>query len=101
MFDCISNRCINWEGKLMGSFDTLHITCPNCGKIHPVQSKAGKCMMHDYTPQDAPLAIIAEFAGEHIQCENCDTIYRVSVQHFVQIIPTAMPALCITGNCDE
>lgn len=55
----------------MGMFDTVWLPCPNCGKQVGFQSKAGECILRDYSCA-APIAIAEDVDGDTESCEGCD-----------------------------
>lgn len=54
----------------MGMFDSLYVECA-CGKQVEFQSKAGPCILNNYTIKDVPKAIAADLIGESDQCQAC------------------------------
>ena len=56
----------------MGMFDTVHARCPNCGADITTQSKAGACLLHDYSTESLPMAVAADVEGECMHCGVCD-----------------------------
>ena len=59
----------------MEKTDTLNLLCPSCGSFIEVTTYSGKCQRETYSPDNAPLIIIAEVndmskKGE-IQCMIC------------------------------
>jgi uncharacterized Zn finger protein len=64
----------------MGCFDTVLIPCPTCGQDYPEQTKAGACLLEEYTFENAPpeaLASINEYAP--FTCDNCGTVFAVRI----------------------
>lgn len=63
----------------MGMFDTVYITCPNCGNREGVQSKSGRCFMEEYTTIDtAPMDVMADVLGYNI-CYSCGESFIVEL----------------------
>jgi predicted RNA-binding Zn-ribbon protein involved in translation (DUF1610 family) len=70
----------------MGMFDTVLIPCPTCGQDYPEQTKAGACLLEEYTFDNAPpevLASINQYAP--FTCDNCGTVFAVHIH--VSAIP--------------
>lgn len=61
----------------MGMFDRVWAECPNCQKDLEIQSKAGECMLRDYTLETAPTEIIEAIMGKYAYCANCDRSWQV------------------------
>ena len=62
----------------MGMFDTVHAQCPNCGHSITTQSKAGLCLLNDYSTNSVPPEVAADVEGEALYCEGCDTSYMLT-----------------------
>jgi uncharacterized Zn finger protein len=65
----------------MGCFDTVMIPCPTCGQHYPEQTKAGECILEEYTFDNAPpevLASINQYAP--FTCEACGTVFAVQIR---------------------
>lgn len=71
----------------MGIYDTLNFTCPACGKETFQQSKAGKCILADYTLNNAPLLTIADIHDDgkngKLYCVHCSTELELEVRFMV------------------
>lgn len=52
----------------MGMFDSLMVPCPKCGAMVEFQSKAGECILAEYTIEDCPIVILADLMGEKEKC---------------------------------
>ena len=67
----------------MGMFDSVYIPCPACGAMVEDQSKSGDCMCIDYTLDDCPSEILADYIGEpgeppyRIGCPKCGIVFEV------------------------
>lgn len=48
----------------MGMFDSIWITCSDCGEKVEAQSKSGDCLLNSYTPDSVP-ADVAIDANRH------------------------------------
>lgn len=62
----------------MGMFDTVHARCPNCGASITTQSKAGVCLLNDYSAENLPAVIAADVEGERMHCEVCDGTFTLT-----------------------
>ena len=63
----------------MGCFDTVKVSCPNCGKENRIQSKAGDCLLDEYDLDIAPDVIKADLNGEFMTCNNekCQAKFKI------------------------
>lgn len=68
----------------MGMFDWVRARCPECGGEIEEQSKAGPCILADYTLDNAPASVLEDMAREEWFCTACDTRWRVEVQGVVR-----------------
>ena len=64
----------------MGVFDKVWVTCPECGEGIEFQSKAGDCMMDNYTLDNVPKKILSSIKGEAEACERCHTVVKIVVR---------------------
>lgn len=62
----------------MGMFDYVRMACPECHDIIEEQSKAGPCLLNDYSLQTAPEAVIRDLAGEDIWCTSCNNSFVIT-----------------------
>ena len=73
----------------MGMFDTVHFSCPKCNKINSIQSKAGDCMLDNYTLINAPLSILASLVEETkeypVYCEQCNSKLAFNIIHIPEV----------------
>ena len=77
----------------MGCFDSIRLKCPECKTECEVQSKAGRCLLDDYTGDfDVPLVIAADVHGEFITCNGCGKPW---------VVQTDAPRLCLVQLVDE
>ena len=73
----------------MGMFDTVLVSCPACEETLEFQSKAGVCLLNDYSLQSAPIEVlldILEYGEEY--CNKCQTTIQLRVE-----IPPVRPVL--------
>ena len=63
----------------MGMFDRVWVECPKCGKGVEFQSKAGDCVLADYTLDNVPIIVGLDLIHEKEKCENCGAIVIVEV----------------------
>ena len=61
----------------MGMFDRVWVSCPKCGAQVEFQSKAGECILKDYTLNDVPPEIREDIVGEMEFCENCEEVVTI------------------------
>ena len=66
----------------MGMYDKVWVACPKCGKNIEEQSKAGECLLIDYTINNAPLEILVDIDGGELYCEPCDHYFRIRIPQF-------------------
>ena len=64
----------------MGMFDSLIVKCPECKSPVEFQSKAGECMLAEYSVNNVPDEIALDLKDEVSQCENCGYSCRLNVQ---------------------
>ena len=74
----------------MGCFDTVWFNCPACGQEMSEQSKAGDCLLRDYSLFDAPPSILGSLADEQVHCK-CGKVWVIKVQTLAQLIPYRPP----------
>jgi hypothetical protein len=60
----------------MGMFDRIIFKCPKCNYEIEEQSKAGDCLLRDYSQDAVPLAVAGNIIDGEVYCENCK-------EHFV------------------
>ena len=65
----------------MGMFDTIHIECPWCGELTPIQTKSGVCQLKKYHQDRVPIgaASALEDYPEDYTCDKCEKPYGVEV----------------------
>jgi ribosomal protein L31 len=66
---------------MMGMYDTVYFTCPNCGKTFEEQSKCGDCVLNSFQSHSVPVDIANSFDGKTIYCEHCGTKF-VCYSHY-------------------
>jgi endogenous inhibitor of DNA gyrase (YacG/DUF329 family) len=64
----------------MGMFDRIWATCPECGTGVEFQSKAGECVLHDYSRTEVPPEIAHDIDQERERCPQCDTIVQLYIE---------------------
>jgi len=52
-------------------FDSVMVTCPHCGVLTEVQSKAGKCQLLTYEESHVPTDIASDVSGKWDSCDEC------------------------------
>lgn len=79
----------------MGMFDSVWFPCPStgCDGTIEVQSKAGECFMASFSPDDVPVEIAADIAGDIGSCSTCGGIYVVA-----KSLPDRVAVRLITEN---
>ncbi|MHA2113817.1 MAG: hypothetical protein ACW98W_20365 [Candidatus Hodarchaeales archaeon] len=61
----------------MGMYDSVWITCPDCGYQIEEQSKVDECILADYTIDNAPPKIIADLNEKSGTCNECGKPYQI------------------------
>ena len=61
----------------MGMFDSLYVSCPECGDIVEFQSKAGDCNLISYEKTNVPIAIAIDLDGKVVLCK-CGKAVEIS-----------------------
>lgn len=64
----------------MSCFDTIKIYCPKCLSIIIEQSKADKCILKEYTLDNAPLKILADIDGNEYKCNKCGIWFKIETE---------------------
>lgn len=59
---------------VMGSFDTVWVDCRRCGKQIGFQSKAGDCLLKNYSVWKAPVEILGKLNGTTKDCVCGETV---------------------------
>ena len=67
----------------MGMFDSLFVSCRNCGQEVEFQSKAGDCSLASYRLDNVPPGIAGDLAGETEICQRCSSGITLRVQMLV------------------
>ena len=77
----------------MGMYDTVSMTCPNCGSHTKYQSKCGPKGMKNFSIDTAPLFVIADLKDEadndNLFCQDCGIEIGVEVQIKVRLVRVA------------
>jgi hypothetical protein len=68
----------------MGMFDSFMATCPDCGKQVEFQSKAGDCLLNEYTVTNVPAMVACDLDGDVGSCE-CGRLLTIYTQTIVNI----------------
>lgn len=61
----------------MGLPDSIWIPCPQCGTSLEYQSKAGECILADFTLKNAPTEMLIDIEGDKAWCSKCQKAYTV------------------------
>lgn len=64
----------------MGMFDSVYVSCPNCGVVVELQSKAGKCELKRYKMVEAPAQLLLDLADRNETCSHCGKSFYLRVQ---------------------
>ena len=59
----------------MGCFDSVMVPCPECGELTEFQTKAGECLLTEYSFEDAPAALLVDVVNETHRCKNGHRFY--------------------------
>lgn len=60
----------------MGMFDSVIAVCPKCNKEVEFQSKAGECLLRNYSANSVPPDIAQDIEGDTSPCE-CGYVLRI------------------------
>lgn len=82
----------------MGMFDTVWARCPKCDTRLGIQSKAGKCLLKDYSSDNVPATVAQDVQGDKVWCEKCDQAYRVRSEPIRRVRVFLIPD---TGDDEE
>ena len=66
----------------MGMFDRIIFKCPKCNQDIEEQSKAGVCLLYNYTQEAVPLDIARDILNSDVYCENCKESFVVTAKDF-------------------
>jgi hypothetical protein len=66
----------------MGMFDTVLFKCPKCGKQLEEQSKAGECLLEDFSENRVPVVIALSIVGNDVYCGDCKETFEVAYQAY-------------------
>ena len=69
----------------MGMFDRVWIACPKCGNAVEFQSKAGHCLLTDYTDTSAPQEMLRDIEGDVGYCEQCGSSVTIDLETTITI----------------
>lgn len=62
----------------MGVFDSVIARCPDCGGPIEYQSKAGDCLLREYSLWDVPAEIAADIDGDIGRCPQ-GHVHRIRI----------------------
>lgn len=64
----------------MGMFDTVIVSCPNCGEEVGFQSKSGECMLRCYILEDCPDDVLSN-VNRHAPYDcDCGSNFQVDIE---------------------
>lgn len=66
---------------MMGMFDRILFTCPNCQATIEEQSKAGDCLLIDYNQNAVPLQIAGDIVDSELYCESCKETFVITADN--------------------
>src|SRR4051812_14981503 len=66
---------IEGSSVVMGCFDSVYFTCPNCGAQIEAQSKGGECQLDTYPPDAVPARVAMDLTIWN-RCK-CGKAYRI------------------------
>jgi len=70
----------------MGMFDTVIVSCPNCGEETEFQSKSGDCMLRHYTLEDCPDDVLSN-VNRHAPYDcHCGVSFEVDVYKKIAVL---------------
>lgn len=58
----------------MGLYDTIHANCPVCSRVLTFQSKAGMCVLANFSVHSVPVVIAEDICGKSAVCECGETV---------------------------
>ena len=76
----------------MGMYDTVVISCPDCGFLVEEQSKAGECCLLFYGAMDVPTDIANDVIGTTLSCEACFSVFKV-----MEVLPIPIETKSLVG----
>lgn len=74
----------------MGMYDSVLATCPHCGGVTEVQSKAGDCILSTFSTTDVPYEIAASVSNELQYCDHCGEKFIMELK---EVITTSLRVL--------
>ncbi len=69
----------------MGMFDSVHAECPGCLHSVEFQSKAGECVLRDFSLFNAPSEILGDLHNESETCQNCGRVVTIIVETIARV----------------
>jgi hypothetical protein len=70
----------------MGMFDRVFARCPSCGGTVEFQSKAGECLLINYTLREVPPEIAIDLDGQQECCEKCGSVVSIYMMRRPQMV---------------
>lgn len=61
----------------MGCFNSIYVSCNDCGHKVEFQSKSGDCSMSHYSISNMPIIDLAGIIGDIEACTNCGNLLRI------------------------
>lgn len=77
----------------MGCFDTVIFRCPDCGSAIDEQTKAGECLLRDYSQESVPLEIAGRMDGDEVFCQECGSKWVIRPDDSA---PKTVPLILVT-----
>ena len=74
----------------MGLYDSVYITCPECGHKNEIQSKQDVCQLAKYDfscIEEIPESILEEINSTVHKCNNCMSLFGIHIKWKVMKIP--------------
>jgi RNase P subunit RPR2 len=70
----------------MGMYDSIIVTCPNCGQEHEFQSKSGDCLLSVYNLDNCPNNVLSN-VNRHspVKCD-CGVFLEIDIENRKVII---------------
>lgn len=69
----------------MGTYNTVLVPCPDCGRKNELQSKGGTRDFSEKKVDEAAISDLAAIEGDPINCELCGTTYYILLKCLVKI----------------
>ena len=75
----------------MGMYDSVKVPCPECATPFEFQSKGGRCLLEDYTLENAPVAVLSDLYPPVATCEKCKASFKIEVSYMAWPVRCAPP----------